>query len=126
MLIIFELVLLFSEIAHPETTSKVLLVSADTGVMAVDQRNFSTVVNPLLSVSDLADVTLELCVEFGRAELSVKRLLSLRPGSVIELGGDTDQGFNLYANGGFVARGEIVTVNDHYGLRVTSIESPEK
>jgi len=69
----------------------------------------------------LHDVSLPLSVELGRASLTIRALLSLQPGSIIQLGGESDQPLELRLNGKLTARGEVVCVNDHFGVRITEI-----
>ncbi len=75
-------------------------------------------------LSFLGDVSLELAVEFGRTSLSIGELLRLKRGSVISFEQDKDSPLTIRVNGNHVASGEVVVVNDHYGVRVTSITDP--
>lgn len=72
------------------------------------------------------DVKLELTVELGRTELPIKNVLELTRGSIIELEKIAGEPVELYANGKLIARGEVVVIEDNFGLRITSIISPEK
>ena len=69
----------------------------------------------------LHDVEMEVTAELGRTRMAVRELLSLTPGTVIELdrlaGGPAD----LLVNGRLIARGEVVVVDEDFGLRVTEI-----
>ncbi len=70
------------------------------------------------------DVCLNLTVELGRTELSIKEVLELTRGSVIELNRVAGESVDLYANGKMIAKGEVVVIEDNFGLRITSIVSP--
>jgi flagellar motor switch protein FliN len=72
----------------------------------------------------LLDVPLQLSVEIGRTRMSIQELLSLGPGSVIELDKVAGEPLDLLVNGRLVARGEAVVVNDKFGIRITEIVSP--
>lgn len=72
----------------------------------------------------LMDVQLNLTVELGRAELPIKEVLELTRGSVIELNRVAGEAVDLYANGKMIAKGEVVVIEDNFGLRITSIVSP--
>jgi flagellar motor switch protein FliN len=72
----------------------------------------------------LLDVPLEVSVEIGRTRLSIQELLSLGPGSVIELDKVAGEPLDILVNGRLVARGEAVVVNDKFGIRITDIVSP--
>ena len=69
----------------------------------------------------LGQVTLELTVEVGRTRMTLGQALALGPGSVITLDRLADQPVDLLVNGKSVARGEVVVIDDVFGLRVTQI-----
>ena len=69
----------------------------------------------------LTDVGLELTVEVGRTRMTLGQALALGPGSVITLDRLADQPVDLLVNGMQVARGEVVVIDDVFGLRVTQI-----
>lgn len=71
------------------------------------------------------DVKLKLTVELGRTELPIKKVLELTRGSVIELDKVAGEPVELLANGKLIAKGEVVVIEDNFGLRITSIISPE-
>ena len=74
----------------------------------------------------LMDIKLELTVELGRCQLPVKKVLELTRGSIIELDKVAGESVELYANGKHVANGEVVFIEDNFGLRITSITDPEE
>ena len=69
----------------------------------------------------LLDVEIAISVEVGRAQMSLENVLKLVPGSVIALDKKAEEPVDLRVNGKLVARGEVVLVDDVYGLRVTQI-----
>lgn len=71
------------------------------------------------------DVKLELTVELGRTILPIKNVLELTKGSIIELDKVAGEPVELYANGKLIAKGEVVVIEENFGLRITSIVSPE-
>lgn len=73
----------------------------------------------------LMDIKLQLTVELGRAELPIKKVLELTRGSIIELEKVAGEPVELFANGKLVAHGEVVVIEDNFGLRITSITDPE-
>lgn len=77
------------------------------------------------SLSLLRDVEMTLTVELGRTSMPVRDLLSLAPGSVIELDRAAGAPADLMVNGRLIARGEIVVVDEDYGLRITEIIDPD-
>lgn len=72
----------------------------------------------------LLDVPLDLTVELGRARMTIQDLLSLGPGSVIELDKVAGEPLDILVNDRLIARGEAVVVNDKFGIRITDIVSP--
>lgn len=73
----------------------------------------------------LMDVKLKLTVELGRAELSIKKVLELTRGSIVELEKVAGEPVELFANGKLIAKGEVVVIEDNFGLRITNIVSPD-
>jgi len=71
------------------------------------------------------DVRLRVTVEFGRTNMTIKDIMGLSTGSVIELNKISGEPLDVRLNAKLVARGEAVIVNDCFGIRVTEIVSPE-
>jgi flagellar motor switch protein FliN len=69
----------------------------------------------------MMDIPLDVTVELGRASLTLAEVLALGPGSVVELDRLPGEPLELFANGRLIARGEVVVLNDTFGLRVTEI-----
>ena len=72
----------------------------------------------------ILDIPLEISVELGRAKIPISDLLQLGQGSVIELTKMTGEPLEILVNQKLVARGEVVVVNDKFGVRLTDIISP--
>lgn len=72
----------------------------------------------------LMDIGITLTVELGRTEIPIKKALELTRGSVIELNKAAGEPVELYANGKLIAKGEVVVIEDNFGLRITNIVSP--
>ncbi len=69
----------------------------------------------------LMDVSIPITVEVGRAEMSLDEIVQLGPGSIVALDKKAEDAVELRVNGKLVARGEVVVVDDCYGLRITQI-----
>jgi flagellar motor switch protein FliN len=69
----------------------------------------------------LLDVDIPISVEVGRAQMTLDEVLNLVPGSVVALDKKAEEPVDLRVNGKLVARGEVVLVDDSYGLRITQI-----
>lgn len=74
----------------------------------------------------LLDVKLQLTVELGRTELPIKKVLELTKGSIITLNKAAGEPVELFANGKLIALGEVVVIEDNFGLRITHITDPAK
>lgn len=70
------------------------------------------------------DIPLQLTVELGRTKLSVKDVLQLKQGAVVELGKAAGELLDVFVNSKLVARGEAVVVNEKFGVRLVDIISP--
>jgi flagellar motor switch protein FliN len=73
----------------------------------------------------LADIPVRMSVEVGSTQLRLADILGLAEGSVVELDRQADELLDIMVNGTLVARGEVVTVNGRYGIRVIEIASAE-
>ena len=74
----------------------------------------------------LLDIPLEISVELGRTKILINELLKLGQGSVIELSKLAGETLEILANRKLIARGEVVVVNEKYGIRLTEIISPSE
>ncbi|MEW6569714.1 MAG: flagellar motor switch protein FliN [Nitrospirota bacterium] len=72
----------------------------------------------------LLDIPLEVTVELGRTKMLIKDLLQLGQGSVVELEKLAGESMEILANNKLIARGEVVVVNEKFGVRLTDIISP--
>jgi flagellar motor switch protein FliN/FliY len=72
----------------------------------------------------LHDVEMEVSAELGRTRMSVRELLSLIPGAIVELDRAAGSPADLLVNGRLIARGEVVVVDENFGIRITEILSP--
>jgi flagellar motor switch protein FliN/FliY len=72
----------------------------------------------------LLDVPLEITVELGKNKITIGDLLKLSQGSVVELDRTTEQPLEIFVNKKLMAQGEVVVVNDRFGIRLTNIISP--
>jgi len=74
----------------------------------------------------IMDIPVKLTVELGRTRITIKQLLELAQGSVIELDGLAGEPMDILINGYLIAQGEVVVVDDKYGIRVTEIITPSE
>ncbi len=71
----------------------------------------------------LRDVPVNLAVEIGRARMTVGETLALRPGSIVTLDRLAEEPLDLLVNGTRIARGEVVVIDEDFGLRITEVQS---
>ena len=73
----------------------------------------------------LMDIPVTLQLEIGRAKVSIRNLLSYTQGSVVEMDRLAGEPLDLLVNGTLIAHGEVVVINDKFGVRLTEVVSPQ-
>ena len=107
-----------SEVETPVTVQPVQFASFD------EEENVHGKENKNLDL--LMNVNLQMSVELGRTELPFKKVLELTRGSIVSLDKLAGEPVELFANGKLVAFGEVVVIEDNFGLRITNIATPEE
>lgn len=74
----------------------------------------------------ILDIPVQLTVELGRTKISIRNLLQLAHGSVVELDGLAGEPMDVLINGTLIAQGEVVVVNDKFGIRLTDVITPQE
>ena len=74
----------------------------------------------------ILDIPVQISVELGRTKISIKNLLQLAHGSVVELDAMAGEPMSVFVNGTLIAQGEVVVVNDKFGIRLTDIITPSE
>ena len=74
----------------------------------------------------ILDIPVQISVELGRTKITIKNLLQLAHGSVVELDAMAGEPMSVYVNGTLIAQGEVVVVNDKFGIRLTDIITPSE
>ena len=128
--------------AHDQPTQASGLGAEDDWAAALAEQTASTqttaqpaaaqVFQPLASqaaesdsdIDMIMDIPVQLSVELGRTRLTIKNILQLGQGSVVELDGLAGEPMDIYVNGYLIAQGEVVVVDEKYGIRVTDIITP--
>lgn len=77
-----------------------------------------------LNLDVILDVPVSLSLEVGRARIPIRNLLQLNQGSVVELERAAGEPLDVYVNDTLIAQGEVVVVNDRFGVRLTDVVSP--
>lgn len=102
--------------ANEEEPEDVFPVSTDGGAFPENTKNLEL----------LLDVSLNVTVELGRKEMRFGEVLNLGKGSLVELNKIADEPVDIYVNQSKIAEGEVVVVDDHFGVRITRLETPNK
>jgi len=97
--------------------------------VAASKAYFSEVVDSSLPATDVnlevvLDIPVNISMEIGRTKISIRNLLQLNQGSVVELDRLAGEPMDVLVNGTLIARGEVVVVNEKFGIRLTDIISP--
>ena len=110
-----------NEVASDVTTA------ADT-VAPASFTNFSAA--PVIAAGNdinmILDIPVQLTVELGRSRIPIKHILQLAQGSVVELEAMAGEPMDVLVNGYLIAQGEVVVVNDKFGIRLTDIVTPSE
>ena len=80
--------------------------------------------NRELNLDVVLDIPVTLSMEVGRSRISIRNLLQLNQGSVIELERAISEPLDVFVNGTLIAHGEVVVVNEKFGIRLTDVISP--
>ena len=77
-------------------------------------------------INMILDIPVQLTVELGRTRIPIKHILQLAQGSVVELDAMAGEPMDVLVNGYLIAQGEVVVVNDKFGIRLTDIVTPSE
>jgi flagellar motor switch protein FliN/FliY len=81
---------------------------------------------PVNDINMILDIPVQLTVELGRTRIPIKHILQLAQGSVVELDALAGEPMDVLVNGFLIAQGEVVVVNDKFGIRLTDIVTPSE
>jgi len=124
-----------AEQAAPVAETAAPAAAAATQTMPTATPAASTVFPPLAQeapsgfhndIGMILDIPVQLTVELGRTKVPIKNLLQLAQGSVVELDGLAGEPMDVLVNGYLIAQGEVVVVNDKFGIRLTDIITPSE
>lgn len=113
--------------SKPETASE---VAPAEQVAPAAFANFSSAAPQLTGAGNdinmILDIPVQLTVELGRTRIPIKHILQLAQGSVVELDALAGEPMDVLVNGYLIAQGEVVVVNEKYGIRLTDIVTPSE
>lgn len=110
--------------AAAPTQSKPEAEEIDTKTQDADDAQRTSPTPPKNGMAFILDIPLEITVELGRTRMVINELLKLGQGSVIELSKLAGETLDILANQRLIARGEVVVVDEKYGIRLTEVISP--
>ena len=102
---------------------------AGGGVLSGDApKSFSSMIGDGSSndINMVLDIPVQLSVELGRTKVPIKHILQLGQGSVVELDALAGEPMDVLVNGYLIAQGEVVVVNDKFGIRLTDVVTPSE
>ncbi len=102
------------------------LDSANVSKAEFQQLTQSPALSKASSIDILMDVALPVSIELGRTQLSISEILALGPGSVVELARLAGEPVDVMVNHKLVARGEVVVVEENFGVRITQLITPQE
>lgn len=93
-----------------------------------DSRSFSSSSSDgqINDINMVLDIPVQLSVELGRTKVPIKHILQLGQGSVVELDALAGEPMDVLVNGYLIAQGEVVVVNDKFGIRLTDVVTPSE
>lgn len=113
--------------ATPSSTATEVQTQAEQ-VAPASFTNFSSGASPTAGndINMILDIPVQLTVELGRTRIPIKHILQLAQGSVVELEALAGEPMDVLVNGYLIAQGEVVVVNDKFGIRLTDIVTPSE
>jgi len=112
--------------AKPESASE--LHEGGDQVAPAAFTNFPAAAGPVAAndINMILDIPVQLTVELGRTRIPIKHILQLAQGSVVELDALAGEPMDVLVNGYLIAQGEVVVVNEKFGIRLTDIVTPSE
>jgi len=107
-----------------ESEAAAASASADAGAASFDELTDDSIPGTDVNLDVVLDIPVNLSMEIGRTKISIRNLLQLNQGSVVELERLAGEPMDVLVNGTLIARGEVVVVNEKFGIRLTDIISP--
>ena len=112
--------------SKPETASEVHAAADQVSPAAFQNFSPTTASTAGNDINMILDIPVQLTVELGRTRIPIKHILQLAQGSVVELEAMAGEPMDVLVNGYLIAQGEVVVVNDKFGIRLTDIVTPSE
>ncbi|MCX7103229.1 MAG: flagellar motor switch protein FliN [Methylobacter sp.] len=92
----------------------------------VEDKKSSSALGDEVNLDVILDVPVTISMEIGRTQINIRNLLQLNQGSVVELERFAGEPLDVMVNGTLIAHGEVVVINDKFGIRLTDVISPSE
>ena len=112
--------------AKPEVASEVQTAAEQATPVAFNDFASGGPTSAVNDINMILDIPVQLTVELGRTRIPIKHILQLAQGSVVELDAMAGEPMDVLVNGYLIAQGEVVVVNDKFGIRLTDIVTPSE
>ena len=112
------------QMAQPQMQQPYMMPAPNMAVQPAQFQTFNQEISPLLqqeNIDLIMAVPLEVTVELGRSNKSIKEILDFAPGTIIELDKLAGEPVDILVNGKFVAKGEVVVIEENFGIRIVEI-----
>ncbi len=116
----------WAEALQEQKTTDAKAEPAPGGVLSGDASRPSAGDAPSSDINMVLDIPVQLSVELGRTKVPIKHILQLGQGSVVELDAMAGEPMDVLVNGYLIAQGEVVVVNDKFGIRLTDVVTPSE
>jgi flagellar motor switch protein FliN/FliY len=114
------------EESKPEVASEVGPPSETVAPASFNKFSPTLIGGAVNDINMILDIPVQLTVELGRTRIPIKHILQLAQGSVVELETLAGEPMDVLVNGYLIAQGEVVVVNDKFGIRLTDIVTPSE
>ena len=112
--------------AKPDVASEVQTAAESATPVAFNDFAGTGSTTAVNDINMILDIPVQLTVELGRTRIPIKHILQLAQGSVVELDAMAGEPMDVLVNGYLIAQGEVVVVNDKFGIRLTDIVTPSE
>jgi flagellar motor switch protein FliN/FliY len=112
--------------SKPEVASEVQTATEQASPVAFTNFSSTAASGAGNDINMILDIPVQLTVELGRTRIPIKHILQLAQGSVVELDALAGEPMDVLVNGYLIAQGEVVVVNDKFGIRLTDIVTPSE
>lgn len=114
----------WADALNEQAESEAATAESPASAASFDELNDSSTAGSDVNLDVVLDIPVNLSMEIGRTKISIRNLLQLNQGSVVELERLAGEPMDVLVNGTLIARGEVVVVNEKFGIRLTDIISP--